>query len=248
MNKLTLLTLLLLNFSLANCSTMIEVMSNNDTSTGYRKKGDGSGKYVRQRVVSKRDTQSNIFGRPNNDSLYDNDRYREREIRPQYTVVAHSVSSPARSTEPSGIYLGISNSVSDEDSNFHLGMEAEAPMAGGWVMGRLGMSVFKSDYLYAGGTLGARVVVPRWRVSPYVGLEGYLGDHKQCEYEDIGYDEQLETCEKTFLGTLYTELGLRFALTKKINLYAFTRGYSKVDQTIREDLSMFYGASIFFTY
>jgi len=224
---------------------MLEALSTNDTTVGYRKKSDGSGKYVRKRVVRKRSARPNFIV----DISDSDDSHYSRPSRARHNVIVPAVSSTySVNRGESGIFLGVSNSVAEENSNFHLGLEAEGPMANEWMMWRLGASLFKSDYLYAGGTLGARAMVPDWRLSPYVGVEGYLGDHKQCEYEDIGYDEELETCEKVFLATLYTELGLRLKLTGNMNLYAFTRGYSKVDQTIREDLSMFYGASLFFTY
>ncbi|MCJ8275313.1 MAG: hypothetical protein HRT44_00465 [Bdellovibrionales bacterium] len=104
--------------------------------------------------------------------------------------------------------------------------------------------MMNSDYTYLGGNLAARVSVPHWKLSPYVGFEGYLGDHKNCTYQTNSQFEQIETCEKVFLASAYSELGLRLNIKDSVRLYLFTRGLSKIDQTAREDLAMFYGFSI----
>ncbi len=245
---------LTLIFLLANCSTVGEVMSPNDSAFGYERKNDGSTKYVRERVISKRSNglghihdHSYNHNHNHNAYTYDNDSY-QRPSSLEYLMINQLASSASQSSLPSGISLGISNSIAEKDSNVHFGLEAEVPLLYGWLVARTGLSFFKSDYLYIGGTLGARLTNPHWKLSPYVGVEAYIGDHKRCDYRPRDHATLIETCEKVFLTTLYSEAGLRWKFSEKVKLYLFTRGYSKVDQTIREDLAMFYGGSLFFTY
>lgn len=227
------------------CSTMGEIVSENDSPFGYKKKNDGSGKYVRKRVIRENDHQ------PERPIDYSNrvmvgtttpesDRARERE-----QVVSSLASNSSNSDGLTG-RLGISTSFADEEDAAHFGLEAEVDFQD-WLTGRLGLSIFSSDYIYWGGTLGLRAAIPKWRVSPYVGVEGYLGDHKSCDYESLNNGDVVETCEKVFLGTAYLEMGVMARLFENTRIYVFSRGYSKIDQNVREELIMFYGASFFFS-
>ncbi len=236
---------LAIELTLSGCSTMGEVASFNDSPSGYKRKAKGSNHYVRQRVVKRSapiPSQSYYQQEPGNSLGAD---LLLAALTPPTRASSTGEPSPVRNSNPK-TFVGVSLSVAKAEPIVHFGAELEHDFFSSWLAGRFGFSLLNSDFMYGGATLGARVSNPHWKISPHLGFEGYLGDHKSCEYQPLGSDEYLETCDKVFLGSTYLEGGARWNISKQIRLYAFTRGYSKVDQTLRRDWVMFFGTSLMF--
>ncbi|MEZ4873361.1 MAG: hypothetical protein R2827_14205 [Bdellovibrionales bacterium] len=199
-------------FIFTGCSTALEVVSENDSPFGYKSESlEGKkSKYVRQRIVNPSLGYSRTveveYDRSIDDYPDKGHFYAEKPMRKnkyvdvsspdESTHVPNVMSNfPSRNDSASNMFLTVNAGFPQKHSgaNFGVGISSMLPA----LELRAGVSAFNSDMFYLGFDGGIRVR-PFEKLSPFVGLGGYLGDAKECESKYIGGGEYLESCEKFF--------------------------------------------------
>jgi hypothetical protein len=226
--RVLLLPMFLASTGLFGCSTMMEVASPYDTSTGYRVKrhDDGRTTVKRRRPLSSSNSSiTNIF--LDLGSSYKEDSYPDFNSGQSQEILSESkYSSPYRSAD-----YRQSTSLSESDRSLDDAILAELSIGNNVVHGAVladlnpksyvgllgGVSFFNSDRFYGGfeGRLRLRGAAPKDRF--FTGVGAYIGDRKTCNYEyDEYYGDTFEVCEKGFLNALFFEAGYQY---KKVNLF-----------------------------
>lgn len=213
------------------CSTLGEMASSTDSSTGYSKTKNSSGETVYRRTEPVHTAYSPPV-----------DRY-----EPLQPIALHS------STDGAGTSAASSSAPSPTlSSNFFGSLEA-ASTSGHLHLGahlgysvnpyfepRIGLSFFGSKDFYAGADLSARANLPLGALKLFTGIGGYVGDTKKCATEFNPYLGRLEeTCEKKFLTTGYVEAGIEVG-----SFSVFVRDYNIERAGLNIPTPLFYGIGL----
>lgn len=217
---------------LCGCHTVLEAVSPNDTTTGYRKTTNSNGEtvYQRERYVGPSyggpgplptptplptpiPTPFPVVVEPapllGTEPVQDNNLVVRRAEPVQLSDTAKSDSVWAR-----GWAFGAE--ASSDSKRAHVGALVFKELE--WVEAKAGISLFSADKdLYAGFDLGLR---PMLKIADDVSIFGgagvYGGDAKRCTY-----DNSIESCEKRFLFAGYLEAGVYLW-----NFSLFARSYN----------------------
>lgn len=181
-------------------STLGEMASSTDSSTGYGKTKNSAGETVYRRT----EPVHIAYSPPA-------DRYEPLQPIAFYSSTDGAVSSAEHSSAPSPTlssnFFGSLEAASTK-GHLHLGAHLGYSV-NPYFEPRIGLSFFASKDFYAGVDLSARANLPLGVLKLFTGIGAYVGDTKKCETAfnpSLGCLE--ETCEKKFLSTGYIEAGV----------------------------------------
>ncbi|MCB0415185.1 MAG: hypothetical protein KDD50_12680 [Bdellovibrionales bacterium] len=249
---------------LSGCSTAMEMTSSNDSALGYTpiKTSEGATKYVRQRNLSQERRRQLLYdsflqtsrpplqpikaevekpSAPDTAKLKAEDQNANNETNNGADKI--SMKSPPPSIH-SPLNLSTFLAASSQSKVTHMGVAIDIDKNDS-LQFSLGVSFFDSDKFYLGFDGIARLQLFNTFISPYIGAGVYLGDSKKCQYSYDYFGDQIETCEKYFLSTLYPEVGMKFRVNQN-DILIFYRGYSQIDQSYRDKASEIYGVGVTF--
>lgn len=238
MNLTTLHTRLLISISIGTllcgsigCSTLGEMTSSTDSSTGYTKTKNSDGETVYRRTEPAHIDYSPPI-----------DRYEPLQPIALSSSAESTTSSAAHTSPPAPTltnnFFGSLEAASTE-GHLHLGAHLGYSV-NPYFEPRIGVSIFGSKDLYAGVDLSARANLPLGVLKLFTGVGGYLGDTKKCATAFNPYlGRYEETCEKKFLSTGYVEAGIEVGAFS-----VFVRDYNIERAGLSIPTPLFYGIGL----